>query len=120
MSSGWGVETPTAAPPAARSPRSWSACPKEKGPRFRKPWARYEGTNEAGLAGLVLRGVLRAHLLAQRLALGGAELAVAVRVVLLQHLGAPRLALLLHGLALLGVDGAVVVRVELREHLCLA
>src|SRR4029079_15931762 len=102
MSSGWGVETPTAAPPAARSPRSWSACPKEKGPRFRKPWARYEGTNEAGLAGLVLRAVLPAQALSEPLDVGGAELAVAVRVVLPQHLGAPRLALRLHGLALLG------------------
>ena len=48
------------------------------------------------------------------------ELAVAVRVVLLQHLRATRLALGLHGLALVGVELAVVVRVELLQHAAVA
>src|SRR5438132_8720232 len=99
------------------APRSWSARSQNKNAHgLRRPWAGMKGTNEAGLAVLTLL-VLLAHVLPERFALAVAQLAVAVRVVLLQHLGPAGLTLRLHGLALFGVERPVVVGVELLQEL---
>src|SRR5947207_11462249 len=66
---------------------------------------------------LLFLPVLLAHVLAQRLALGRAQRAVAVGVVLLEPLGAPGLVLGADRVPLLGVDLAVLVRVVLLEEL---